>query len=534
MADVLHLAERLDERIDEASDIELRERLAEIELALEDRGWLQLSVQGQRELSRVGLRDAVRIARLMFVANPLIKNPVLVQTNYVWGQGCNVTGKAEPINDLVQRWMDDPANRREFTSPTARHMVDIEQQLSGNGLWALFTRPDTGFVRIRGIDIDEIADVVRNPDDSSEPWYYERCWLAEYDPVTGQATAGEQREYLPAWDHPLLYEARKPAALNGIRIRWDAPTYHLKTGGLKGRKFGMPEVFAALDWARAVKRDLEDYATVKRSLTQFAWNVKRKGGPAAVAAARARLGTTLGTEDTETNPRTATGSAFVGTDGADLSPIPQRHTTISPEEGRRLWLMVAAGTGIPEAMLSGDASQGSWATAKTLDRPTELEMRHRQAVWAGVWSDILGYVIDQAALAPRGPLAGRLITDSYTGAKTVQVGPKGRPLDRRVDIDFPSILERDVVARVQAIVGATTLNGQTRAGTLRPETVSRLLLTDLLQDDVDEELAAMNAEGMFEQQALPLPDPNQPPPVPPAPTPPPAPGGPPPPGQEEP
>jgi hypothetical protein len=523
MADVLSLTERLDERIDEASDLELRERLAEIELALEDRGWLQLSVQGQRELSRVGLRDAVRIARLMFVTNPLIKNPVLVQTNYVWGQSFNVTGKVEQINDLVQRWMDHPANRREFTSAAARHMVDIEQQLTGNGLFALFTRPDTGFVRIRGIDIDEIADVVRNPDDSSEPWFYERCWLPEYDLASGKAAAGEQREYLPAWDHPQLYERTRPAKWNGIPIRWDAPTYHLRTGGLKGRKFGMPEVFAALDWARAVKRDLEDYATIKRSLSMFAWKLQTQGGPAAVAAARAKLGTTLDTGDTETNPRRATGSAFIANAGKDLNPIDQRHTTISPEEGRRLWLMVAAGTGIPEAMLSGDASQGSWATAKTLDRPTELEMRHRQEVWAGVWRDILGYVIDQAALAPRGPLAGRLITDSYTGARRVEVGPKNRPLDRRIDIDFPSILERDVVSRVQAIVGATTLNGQQAAGTLRPETVSRLLLTDLLQDDVDEELAEMDAQGMFEQQPLPLPDPNQPPP---------APGGPPPPGQE--
>jgi hypothetical protein len=520
VTDVLTLTERLDERIDQASEVELRERLAEIELALEDRGWLQLSISGQRELSRGGLRDAVSIARLMWVGNPLIKNAVNVQTNYVWGQGVNIVAKADPVNKVVQSWLDFPPNRREFTGHASRLITEVEQQLSGNGFWALFTRPDTGMVRIRSIDIDEIWDVVRNPDDANEPWYYLRVWTPDYDPVVGLKIAGEQREYLPAWNHPLLYEPKRPLKLGEIPIRWDAPTYHLATGGLKGRKFGMPEVYAALDWARAVKRDMEDYATIRRALARFAWQLKRKGGPAAVAAARARLNTSLGTEELESNPPPATGSTFVAGDGTDMQPIRTAGSAPSPDEGRRLWLMVAAGTGIPETMLSGDSTVGNYATAKSLDRPTELEMRNRQAMWAGVWSDILGFVIDQAALAPRGPLAGRLVTDPYTRVQVVQIGPKGKPLDRRVDIDFPSILERDVVARVQAIVGATTLNGQAPAGTLRPETVSRLLLTDLLQDDVDEELAAMDAQGLFDPpEATPKPEDQPPPAAPPAPDP---------------
>jgi hypothetical protein len=522
LADVVELVERLEDRLDEASPIELRERLAELEFALEDQGWWQLQASGQRELSRGGLSRSIRIAGLMYLANPLIRNAVNVQTNYVWGQGVNITARDPAINEVIQAHLDLRYNRRSWTGHLARLEAEVRQQLAGNQFLALFTRPDTGFVRVRAIDVAEIADILSNPDDDQEPWYYERVWTRGIDPAGAQPTE-QQKAYYPDWLHPLRFSGERPEQLRGSPVMWDSPVYHLKTGNpMEHARYGLPEIYAALDWARAVKQDMEDYATIRRALTRFAWNLRRKGGPAAVAAAKARLNTTLGTDNIETNPPPATGSTFIASDGADLQPIRTAGATLAPDEGRRLWLMVAAATGIPETMLSGDATVGNYATAKSLDRPTELEMRLRQSMWAGVISDLLGYVVDQAALAPKGPLTGRLVTDSYTGEQRVSVRIGRQEADRRVDVKFPGILERDVQTRVQAIVGAATLNGQPTAGTLRPETTSRMLLTELLEDQVDEELSAMDAQGMFEDPDLnPAPQDQPPAPVPP----PTAPGG---------
>lgn len=486
-----------------SSELAVRERLAEIELALEDVGWSQLSAEGRMDLSMPGRRRIRDLARLMYRTNPLIRHGVLVQANYVFGLGINIRARHDDINDVVQAWLDHPGNRRELTGHDGRRRKEITLQNEGGVFLALFTRPDTGFVRIRSIDADQIDDVIFNPDDSHEPWYYQRVWTPmEFEEATGSQRPGQsQIVYYPDWQHPLLDDKNKrPAKINGREIAWDSPVYHLQPMALDGEKFAMPETYAALDWARAVRQDLQDYATIRKALARFAFQLRRKGGPAAVAAARKRLQSTLTTDDTETNPSPATGSTFVAGEGVDLQPVRTAGATPSPDEGRRLWLMVSAGTGIPEAMLSGDASLGSWATAKTLDRPTELMMRTRQETWRGMFADLIGYVIDRAALAPKGPLAGRLVKDPYTGEQSVEVGPAGEPHDRRVDIDFPSILEKDVQTRIQAIVTAATLNGQANADTLRPETLTRLLLSELLEDDIDEELSEMRLAGMFEQE----------------------------------
>ena len=72
--------------------------------------------------------------------------------------------------------------------------------------------------------------------------------------------------------------------------------------------------------------------------------------------------------------------------------------------------MVAAATGLPESFF-GDVSVGTLATARSLDRPTELKFHSRQTLWADVLRDLLGYVIDQAVTAPRGQLQGTVATD---------------------------------------------------------------------------------------------------------------------------
>ena len=488
------------------SQVELRERLAELELSIEDQGWTRLTTVLDREFSRAGLKRATKIARLMYLSNPLIRNAVNVQANYVWGQGVNVRAKAAVVNGVVQTFLDLPHNRREFTGQTARLLKEIELQLAGNLFLALFTQPSTGTVRTRSIDPEEIDDIVTNPDDSREPWYYRRVWSqATWNDETGAwASSSPQVAYHPDWLHPLLHATPRPAKIGEKDIVWDAPVYHLKGGALDTMRFGAPEIFAALDWARAVKQDLEDYATIRRALTRFAWTLTRKGGKQAVAAAKGKLESNIAAgNDMETNPPPVTGSTFVQSEGVQLQPLKTGGMAPSPDEGRRLWLMVSGGVGIPEAMISGDSAQGSWATAKSLDRPTELKMRNRQEMWRGTLRDILNYVIDEAVLAPNGPLKGRLVIDKYTGESHVEIGPRREPIDRRLDIDFPDILERDALARVQAIATATTLNGQTPAGVLRPETVTEMTLQALGQDNIDEELARMYPDD---------PDPAAPPP----------------------
>jgi len=468
-----------------------QERIAELEFALEDTGWQRLTLGGeQREFSREALKKLVRLARLAYLKNPLVGHACRVQADYVWGQGCTIVAKDPKVNEVVQAFLDFPKNKDEFTGHTARSYKEIEAQVESNIFVILFTNQSNGMVRLRTAHFDEILDVVKNPEDSREPWYYLRVWTVYEPNQVGEGAAPNvgttQKAYYPDYRYKPV---TRPSTFQQIPIKWDSPMMHIKTGGLSDMTFGVPEIYAALDWARAVKEDLEDYVTIRRALSRFAWNLNTKiGGKLAVANTKEKLNTTVGRANTisiESNPPPVVGATFLSTPGQDITPIKTAGMAPSPDEGKRLWLMVSAGTGIPEPILAGDADVGNFATAKTLDRPTELKMRTRQTMWADVYDALLGYVVDQAVIRINGPLhsLGSEKLDPYTGEKTVVT-----TVDRTIDIRFPLILERNKLQDVQAITLGATLNGQIAAGTMDDKTLTRLILSALGEEDIDEML----------------------------------------------
>ena len=503
------------------------ERLAELELALEDTDWIRMSLEGLTEFSNAGLSRIIAIARLAFLKNPLINRAVNVQAFYVWGQGVNIEAKPDEIDAVVQRFLDHPKNQAELTSHQAQTMKEVQLQITSNLFFVLFTNSSTGRVLVRTIPVDEIlgGDIISNPEDDKEPWFYKRVWSQRtFDLETGERGSVSKTAYYPDFRYRPAATGR-PDTIGGHPVHWDQPVLHVKVGGLDGMRFGVPEVYSALDWAKAVTKDLERYATLRAALARWAHKLSIEGGSAGVAAAKAKLGSTLGTGGgQETNPAPITASTFISTPGARLEAMQTRNALPSPDDGRRLGLMVSAGTGIPETILFGDAEVGNLATAKTLDRPTELKMLDRQTLWADTLKDVLLYVIEQAARKANGPLAGVVtLTPDEDDAELV------RPTVRMADADgteqevpppievvFPAILERDVVARVDAIVNALTLDGKSPAGTIDPRTAVTLLLQALGLDDVDEILDQLVPEGTTWADLRPEAPPEAPPATPPA------------------
>jgi hypothetical protein len=478
----------------------LQERLAELELALEDQGWRQLGGAHQaHEFSRQGLRTMTRLARLYWLKNPLIKRAVEIQQTYVFGQGINVQARDKRVNAVLQAFMADPKNQAELTSHQALEAKEAELQVTGNLFFCFFVSPAKGAVRVRSIPFDEVDDTIANPDDRKDVWFYVR----KFCPVglDGQAGA-EVTELHPDWRYR---PAAKPATVNGHVVRWDAPVYHVAVNRLADMKFGVSEVYAAIDWAKAYKQFLEDWATITRAYARFAWNVTTPGGKAGVAAMKAKLGTTLSTDSLDKNPPPAAGAAAIGTGQQKIEPIKTAGATTSAEDGRHLKLMVCAALGIYEHYF-GDPSTGNLATATSMERPMELKFLSRRKLWADVLMAILDFVIDQAVIAPGGKLDGHVELDDYDEPR-VMLAPDpddedaGDEGDRHMDVDFPALLEHDILARIEAIVMATTLDGKAPAGTLDLPLFTRMALRELGEDDVDAMIAQLFPEGWEEDRA---------------------------------
>lgn len=479
--------------VDELSEA-LRQEQATNELLIEsitdleqdNAGWVRLEqLSGQLAFTRQGLNEIAASARLNWLANPLIRRGVNVRTYYTWGQGVEISARDADVNEVVQAFLDDKLNQQVLFGHDARQDTDRALQLDANLFLSLFTSPLTGRVQVRSLPWTEITRVVSNPQDRADRWFYLREWDATViDPVNGGMRTDRQRAFYPVLGYRPVTRVKR---IGDVEVRWDSPTLHVRVGQLDGMDFGVSEVYSALAWARAYKAFLEDWASLAKALSKFAWKGKAKPGRTSALreVVEGRTTTTTG------GARSASGAgqALISSgDVTDLTPISKTGATLDADSGRPLAMMVAAAMDIPYTILMGDPDIGNLATAKTLDRPTELAMQARREMWAGIYRQLIEYVVDQAVKAPRGPLHGTLGRDEY-GAEVITLA---NDAPRDVDIDWPSILEHDIKELVDAIVAA---DGTER---VPPEVIARLLLTALGVENVDEVMTSLvDDDGNF-------------------------------------
>ena len=487
----------------------LAESIAELEMRILDLGepgWLPLGSGEGFDFSRDFLDSMVHQARLYAIKNPLIKRTVAIYTNYVWGQGLSITAQG-PLNDVIQEFFADRANRVAFSGYKARTRLNRSLMTDGSVALRLFPNISTGRVVVRPVLFDEVRRVIGDPDDESVVRYYLRSWTP---------TGGSPKTRL----YPHIGYRPTPGArlshvevpgYGAVKVDWTTPMYLHKVNDLEGMAFGIPEVYAALDWTRAYKEYLENWAKFVRSLTRWAWNVKTTGDQEAVSALASSLDTMFGASgpSVDSNPAPTTGAVAVAGQGVDeMAPVKLGGAVFPSDDGRRLLLMVAAAAGLPETFF-GDAKVGTLATAKSLDRPTELNFRDYQSSWAETYTELCDYVVDCAARAPSGALHALFVAEDPEHA-TVTLADKDPETDddltRAIDIDWPPILESDPLNTVQAIALAVKTNAIDDA-----PLIARMLLTALGEEDIDDALRRLYPQDDTEPEAVPLAKPPAPP-----------------------
>jgi hypothetical protein len=473
------LSEQL--RAEQETSLLLQESLVDAELALEDAGWQRLTTLGDLQFSRDGLRRAAQVGRTVAVTNTLVKRGLALRIAYIWGSGVQVAVRAgdddtDLVNGLVQAFLDDEGNKAAFTGEQAHEENERALGTDGNVFVALFTAPRTGRVQARTFPFDEIEDVLANPDDRDEPWYYRRRWTATTISPTGVTASSEHVEFYPALGYrPLV----RPRFIDGHPVNWDTPILHISVNRLDGWKFGIGDVYTAMPWARAYREFLADWAQLVKALSQFAWRLTGKGRSRAAKAAetiKARAQAAAG------QLASTAGATAAASDAYQLEAIPKSGATIDSESGRPLAAMVAAGLDLPVTMLLGDPGvTGARATAETLDQPMQLSMQARRGRWTEAYRRVLGHVVAEAVRAPQGGLQGKVTRDE-TGREVVTLAGGVAP---SFEVTWPPLDKVDVKAIVDAIVAADG------TGKMPPLTTVKLLLAALGVEDVDEILAEL-------------------------------------------
>ncbi len=485
----------------EAQGVQLKERLLELELALDNIGWRRQLAYADLEFSRQGIQGIIKISRLYYLKNPLVKRGVEISGSYVWARGFEIRADDQAAQDTIDDFLQANASEVGHLG-----MMEKEQTLrtDGNLFITLFPSP-TGGVTLRTIDATEIQDIITDPDDASVPQYYRRMWTRK---VFDLGTGAYETKTVEMWYPALDYEPDvKPAMIGRNKVEWNSPILHVKIGGLPKWLFGCPDIYAALDWARAYKAYLEDWCTINKALSRFLWDAKTKGGNQTIQALQSVLNTSVGSggdtnqDFVDRNPPPTTGAAFIHGEGTELNPIKTAGITTNPEQGRRVGMMVGSAMNIPETMLFGDASTGSLATAQSLDRPTELSFMRRQEHWREIWLRILRFVLRVSADSPGGKLREAKGDPDFAKHMVVKMVRRERGVNGRItevweadkrkngditlSVKFPAILEHDIAQMVSAIVQAATLGGFQPGGTMDMRRINGLLGAEVGIEDVD-------------------------------------------------
>jgi len=440
----------------------LQESFAQLELARDNAGWDLLGAKYAQEFSREGLTRAAEMGRIFGVANPLIKRGREIRHAYIWGQGCTIDARNSKVNDFVQAYLDDEGNQAAFYGPQATQQFEGTLYDEGNDFIANFTDPLTGRVQVRTIPFEEMVDVISAPGDKATPWYYLRRWV-ELD--TDGTTSVTREAYYPA----LKYQpATKYRAINGVEVRWDAPVRAVKVNAGKGWKFGIGDSYAAIPWALSHKGFLEDWALLMKALAKIAYTTSSK----TAGVAQAKRG------QIQAMQNAPAGGTVSLTDDQKLEPVSKSGATLDSESSRPLATMAASALGVPVTILLADPGQtGARATAETLDLPTRLIMQARQELHKEVRRDLISYAIEQAVLAPRGPL--RALGRAERDGDRLKV-LFNDPADARVDITFPDLDEADVKAIMDAVAIAEGIPDMPKLPLIK------LALQLLKIDDIDD------------------------------------------------
>lgn len=372
----------------------------ERELAIEDKGWVNLTLSGA-EISSPKRIENIKQSRIYYNFDPLVKQAIRLWTDYTFGLG--MSWSVDEGNQQTQKILEDffysKANQPIFGSRGQRKCSD-KLLVDGEIFFAFFLGKES---TIRTIDPLEITEIISDPDDIEHPMFYKREWTDRQNK--------SHTDYYRSHLNPQNKSTKDSLGANHQKTQ-DALIYHLaiNTIGQRGNPMGL----SGFDWLKQYRRFLAARVAMMLARTRWAWRQKIKGGQSALDSVKAA------TQD----KTPVAGSSLIENEAVDTQPIQTPQDAKNAyDDARLLKLQLCSAFGIPEQYF-GDIATGNLATAKTVELPMLKMFQSYQAIWSDTFQDIFEIVFEYNKI----------------------------PKDKwYVDKDFPAIAPEDAMAAAQAI-----------------------------------------------------------------------------------
>lgn len=428
---------------------------ADIELALDDRGWLIGGKRMAGELDPLSRQVQVNKSRYYWLRDPLIKQAVRLWTDYAFGaEAMSWDSEEEQTKSDIDAFMENRLNRR-ICSRYGQRRMSNRLLIDGEIFFGVF-KDGT----IRNFDPLQISDIVTDPDDEDTVVAYKR-------EITSRAGLPKKTLYYKPWDYPedtpppkglgeiQPYQSGTAPTIDNIKWEDDSVMYHLAFDAFEKR--GTTLISACSDWTREHRNFMTARVALTQALSRFAWDLTVKGGQRAVNDLRSKMESTYAQTGlqggVEHQPSNAPGGSWIANEGVAMKATPRTTgASDASSDANNLKLMVSAGTGI---MLHyfGDPSTGNLATATAMELPMLKMFQSYQQTWKDAWRDIWSIVLDEDP------------------TKKLAV----------VKQDMPEIIEEDLQPLAAAVTAVTTIFPEAKVPSLL-----RRCLSSIGVDNLDE------------------------------------------------
>lgn len=349
-----------------------RESMTDLMRFLEDVNWVSIDGwEDEKGFTLDAIKEQSDRIRALVTMNPTIKKAVNARAGYIWSRGVSFDGSG------INKMLNHKRNQSLLFSENAHWRLETQLATDGN-VWVAKDKKTEETILI---PINQIAGWVLDKKDPSRVNY----WLRSYTEIvknfsTGVETKKEIRVFYPAHD----YTGGVVSEIDGIKVDRTTTMIHAAANRQEGWILGVPDVIAAMFWARAHKELFEAGTTYVKAQGRFASKVVAKTTNGAQNSA-SRIAATP-RRDPETGEILDAGGTAVMSGGLDYQLMGKMSGGVDFDNFDPVAGLIAAGLDIPVDVLLGKSD----SDIKSLEQSVVDAMTLRQALWTEFFVAVFG------------------------------------------------------------------------------------------------------------------------------------------------
>lgn len=372
----------------------------------EDVGYTKLGSDG-REIDSNYLQEIRNESWKAFLTNPLAKRQIKNITSYLVGRGLKVTSPSPDAQEIIDSFIYNPQNYWEIFIREESNRL----QLDGEIVVLLFINIGDGSVVVRDIEPNEVTDVILSPDDyrkieAIRRVYSKKIYSSDYKSFRVE-TIDE------------IIKPGEPDPTNDNIVR-DFLIVKMPTVATQVR--GVPELSSHLYWLKQYRQLLDTRVALNKMRASYIWDVTVIGDENDVIRVR---------NENSKPPKPGTVKFH-----NDKVIWEAKDAKVNAQDAaadlRAVKLMTVAGSGQPEYMITGDASNANFASTQETTLAFLKCLEDYQDLFEYFLSALFNKVFFYAQKYGEAP-------DTFTDPNGEEI-----PMNSLVSVTFPETKPKDI------------------------------------------------------------------------------------------